>query len=55
MKRKTLLCLFLIVSVAIHGNIYFKHLDKSDGLSQISVFSICQDELNRMWFDTLED
>ena len=37
MKRKSLLCLFLIISVAIHGNIYFKHLGKSDGLSQISV------------------
>ncbi|WP_353845031.1 two-component regulator propeller domain-containing protein [Bacteroides sp.] len=24
-------------------------------MSQISVFSICQDELNRMWFGTLED
>ena len=54
MKRKSLLCLFLIISVAIHGNIYFKHLGKSDGLSQISVLSICQDELDRMWFGTLE-
>lgn len=54
MKSKSLLCLFLIISVAIHGNIYFKHLGKSDGLSQISVLSICQDELDRMWFGTLE-
>lgn len=36
------------------GNVYFKHLGKSDGLSQISVVSICQDELGRMWFGTLE-
>lgn len=33
---------------------YFKHLGKTDGLSQISVISICQDELGRMWFGTLE-
>ena len=32
---------------------YFKHLGKTDGLSQISVISICQDELGRMWFGTL--
>ena len=54
MKRKSLLYLFLLISVAVHGNIYFKHLGKSDGLSQISVLSICQDELDRMWFGTLE-
>ena len=36
------------------GNVYFKHLGKADGLSQISVVSICQDELGRMWFGTLE-
>lgn len=54
MKRKLLLYLFLILSVTAHGNIYFKHLGKPDGLSQISVLSICQDELGRMWFGTLE-
>lgn len=37
-----------------YGNIYFKQLNKKDGLSQISVQSICQDELGRMWFGTLE-
>ena len=54
MKRKSLLCLFLIISVAIHGNIYFKHLGKSDGLSQISVLSICQDELTECGLAHLE-
>lgn len=54
MRRKALLYLFLILSVAVRGNIYFKHLGKSDGLSQISVLSICQDELDRIWFGTLE-
>lgn len=54
MKRYLLLYLLLTVSLTIHGNIYFKHLGKSEGLSQISVVSICQDELGRMWFGTLE-
>ena len=54
MKRYLLLYLFLAASLTIHGNIYFKHLGKSEGLSQISVVSICQDELGRMWFGTLE-
>lgn len=49
-----MLCLFLILPFTLQGNIYFKHLGKSDGLSQISVVSICQDELGRMWFGTLE-
>lgn len=54
MKRKSVLYLLLVLSVVAHGNIYFKHLGKPDGLSQISVLSICQDELGRMWFGTLE-
>lgn len=53
-RRLILLYLFLILSVVVHGNIYFKHLGKSDGLSQISALTICQDELGRMWFGTLE-
>lgn len=54
MKKNILLCLFLLLSLALRGNIYFKHLGKMDGLPQISVMSICQDELGRMWFGTLE-
>lgn len=54
MKKSLLLCLFLVVSFTLRGNIYFKHLGKTDGLPQISVVSICQDELGRMWFGTLE-
>lgn len=54
MKRYLFLYLLFAVSLTIHGNIYFKHLGKSEGLSQISVVSICQDELGRMWFGTLE-
>ena len=54
MKRKILLYVLLFVSITLRGNVYFKHLGKTDGLSQISVISICQDELGRMWFGTLE-
>jgi len=34
--------------------IYFKHIGVKDGLSQLSVHSIYQDKLGRMWFGTLE-
>lgn len=54
MKKGVLLSLFVVLAFTLRGNIYFKHLDKSDGLPQISVVSICQDELGRMWFGTLE-
>ena len=55
MKRLCFVILGLIISWTLCGsNIYFKHLGKGDGLSQISVVSICQDELGRMWFGTLE-
>lgn len=54
MRKSLLLCLFLVLPFALQGNIYFKHLGKADGLSQLSVVSICQDELGRMWFGTLE-
>lgn len=55
MKRLCFVILGLIISWILCGsNIYFKHLGKGDGLSQISVVSICQDELGRMWFGTLE-
>ena len=54
MKYLVSLWLLLLFSLSLRGNIYFKHLGKSDGLSQISVVSICQDELGRMWFGTQE-
>lgn len=54
MKKHLLLCLFLCISYGLFGNVYFKHLGKPEGLSQFSVLSICQDELGRMWFGTLE-
>lgn len=54
MRKGLLLYLCLLLSLALRGNVYFKHLGKPDGLPQISVMSICQDELGRMWFGTLE-
>lgn len=54
MKKHLLLLFFLCLSHSIWGNIYFKHLGKPEGLSSFSVLSICQDELGRMWFGTLE-
>ena len=52
-------CLYIILvilcsSTKVWGSIYFRHLGKADGLSQLSVMSISQDELGRMWFGTLE-
>lgn len=54
MKKGLLLCISLCLPILLWGNIYFKHLGKTEGLSQISVVSMCQDELGRMWFGTLE-
>ena len=34
--------------------VFFKHIGMKEGLSQLSVMSIYQDELGRMWFGTLE-
>lgn len=34
--------------------VYFNHLGVKDGLPQLSVFTIYQDELGRMWFGTQE-
>ena len=35
-------------------NHYFKHLGVSDGLSQVCIFSIYQDELGAVWLGTSE-
>ena len=34
--------------------IYFKHIGMQEGLSQLSVMAIYQDNLGRMWFGTEE-
>ena len=52
--RKTLLLTFLLCVIEYVYPIYFKHVGMRDGLSQISVMSIYQDELGRMWFGSME-
>ncbi|MCC8142978.1 MAG: hypothetical protein LIO97_03025 [Tannerellaceae bacterium] len=53
--RKTLFILFiLLLNIAFSQAIYFRHLTLKDELSQLSVMSIYQDEIGRMWFGTLE-
>lgn len=54
MIRYLLLIGFLLSFHTAFGSVYFRHIGKSDGLSQQSVMSIYQDELGRMWFGTLE-
>ncbi|HCC53114.1 MAG TPA: hypothetical protein DEQ30_14615, partial [Porphyromonadaceae bacterium] len=53
MKKTILLFALLIICADIYS-VYFKQIGIQDGLSQISVLSIHQDELGRMWFATLE-
>lgn len=53
MRKSIILFIFLhILSYAFP--IYFKHIGMKEGLSQLSVMSIYQDELGRMWFGTEE-
>ncbi|MDR0574372.1 MAG: response regulator [Tannerella sp.] len=53
MRKTLLLSVLFIICINIYP-VYFKHIGVQDGLSQISVLSIHQDELGRMWFATLE-
>lgn len=52
-KHCSLILLFLFMNIDSFGQ-YFKTLDMDDGLSNLSIFSICQDTLGRMWFGTNE-
>lgn len=45
-------CLLLIACPLFP--VFFKHIGMKEGLSQLSVMSIYQDELGRMWFGTQE-
>lgn len=53
--RKVLISLILLVGFCsgIYP-IYFKHIGMREGLSQLSVMAIYQDQLGRMWFGTEE-
>jgi len=53
MKKTLIIIASLLISLASHS-IYFKHIGMNEGLSQISVMSIYQDQLGRMWFGTRE-
>jgi len=49
------LFVFLVMCILQDANpIYLKQIGTKDGLSQISVMSIYQDELGRIWFGTFE-
>lgn len=52
--RKIVLLTFLLCTIQNTFAIYFKHLGMREGLSQVSVMSIYQDELGRMWFGSME-
>lgn len=57
MRINTIITIIILLCLQVSSvfcNTNFKHLGKAEGLSQVSVLSICQDELGRMWFGTLE-
>jgi len=52
--RKTLIIIYALFICISAYSIYFKHIGMGEGLSHISVMSIHQDQLGRMWFGTRE-
>lgn len=55
MKRSFIFLLGLLCIIMVDAkNHYFKHLGVSDGLSQVCIFSIYQDELGAVWLGTSE-
>ena len=44
----------MLFSPKLFGNIYFNHLGNAQGLPQINIMSIYQDETGAMWFGTIE-
>lgn len=55
MKRSFIFLLGLLCIIMVEAkNHYFKHLGVSDGLSQVCIFSIYQDELGAVWLGTSE-
>lgn len=55
MKRRFIFLLGLLYIIMVEAkNHYFKHLGVSDGLSQVCILSIYQDELGAVWLGTTE-
>ena len=55
MKRSFIFLLGLLCIIMVEAkNHYFNHLGVSDGLSQVCIFSIYQDELGAVWLGTSE-
>lgn len=55
LMKRHILFLFVVFSLSVFPNeIYFRHIGLVDGLPQINVLSIYQDELGAMWFGTTE-
>lgn len=52
--RKLIILFVFLNALSYAFPIYFKHIGTKEGLSQLSVMSIYQDELGRMWFGTEE-
>ena len=53
--RRIIISLILLVGFCSGTYpIYFKHIGMQEGLSQLSVMAIYQDNLGRMWFGTEE-
>ena len=50
----TYIAVALFILPCFCGNIYFNHLGNTQGLPQINIMSIYQDETGAMWFGTIE-
>lgn len=57
MKNKRFLALYILLITFFSGSLhaaYFRNIGVKDGLSQLSVISLHQDVLGRIWFGTLQ-
>ena len=55
LKKILLVASFLLLLLVVKANnVYFKHLSVQNGLSQINILSIYQDETGALWFGTYE-
>lgn len=54
LRKKRVLCICGLLTCQLLQGVYFRHLGMNEGLSQVSVLTILQDQLGRMWFGTRE-